>query len=173
MHIIIDGYNLIRQSSALRRFEHISLEEGRGELLRRVARYKKAKGHKVTVVFDGWREGPPAQEESQKAGVHVIFTARGETADEVICRMVEKSGEEIVVVTSDRPVARRAFSRGNAAVSSQEFEALMMREEERAFIREKGADEEEDEVSSLAQGRGSPRRTSKKERRAHQRLKKL
>lgn len=173
MHIIIDGYNLIRQSPALRRFERISLEEGRRELVRRVSRYKKAKGHKVTVVFDGWLTGPPAREESREAGIRIIFTARGETADEAICRMVEKGGEEIVVVTSDRPVARRAFSRGNAAVSSQDFEALMKREEDNVFIREKGVDEGEDEDSASAKHRGPSRRTSKKEKRAVQRLKKL
>ncbi len=37
MHIIIDGYNLIRQSDALRRYERLSLEEGRNALIRSVS----------------------------------------------------------------------------------------------------------------------------------------
>ncbi|MBN1828305.1 MAG: NYN domain-containing protein, partial [Deltaproteobacteria bacterium] len=57
MHIIIDGYNFIRQSDRLRRFERISLEEGRKQLLRTVGEYRKLRGHKITVVFDGWGGG--------------------------------------------------------------------------------------------------------------------
>jgi len=37
MHIVIDGYNLIRQSDSLRRLEKFSLEEGRNGLIKKVA----------------------------------------------------------------------------------------------------------------------------------------
>ena len=57
MHIYIDGYNLIRQSIRLRRFERQSLEAGRNALLEWLARYKRTKDHRITVVFDGWIGG--------------------------------------------------------------------------------------------------------------------
>ncbi|MDO8786291.1 MAG: NYN domain-containing protein, partial [Syntrophales bacterium] len=49
MHIIIDGYNLIRQSDFLRRIERISLEEGRKTLIRTMSLYRKQRGHRVTI----------------------------------------------------------------------------------------------------------------------------
>ena len=70
MHIIVDGYNLIRQSDTFRQSERKSLEEGRNALLRSLAGYRKLRGHRITVVFDGrrrsatlrgvWRSSIPA-----------------------------------------------------------------------------------------------------------------
>ena len=54
MHIIVDGYNLIRQSDTFRHSERKSLEEGRNALIRSLAGYRKLRGHRITVVFDGW-----------------------------------------------------------------------------------------------------------------------
>ncbi|MEQ8213875.1 MAG: NYN domain-containing protein, partial [Smithellaceae bacterium] len=67
MHIIIDGYNLIRQSDSLRRYERQSLEAGRQALISRLIEYKRKKGHKITVVFDGWDQGA-AMEERDRQG---------------------------------------------------------------------------------------------------------
>ncbi|MFZ4438471.1 MAG: NYN domain-containing protein [Syntrophales bacterium] len=47
MHIIVDGYNLIRQSDTFRQFEKKSLEEGRNALLRSLAGYRKLRGHHI------------------------------------------------------------------------------------------------------------------------------
>ena len=52
MHLIVDGYNLIRQSDTLRSCERISLEAGRRALVQSLAHYQRAKGHRITVVFD-------------------------------------------------------------------------------------------------------------------------
>jgi len=51
-HIIIDGYNLIRQSCTLAAFDQKDLQLGREVLLDKLAAYKKIKHHKITVVFD-------------------------------------------------------------------------------------------------------------------------
>ena len=68
MNIIIDGYNFIRQTD-LRRFENVSLENGRKELIRRLAIYKRAKAHKITVVFDGVLGGSFSEERDRSAGI--------------------------------------------------------------------------------------------------------
>ena len=62
MHILIDGYNLIRQSVDLKRFERQSLEAGRKALIDWLSRYRQRKGHRITVVFDGWVSGSPQEE---------------------------------------------------------------------------------------------------------------
>ncbi len=125
MHIIIDGYNLIRQSDVLKDFERVSLENGRKELIRRVALYKKSRGHKITIVFDGWVSGPPTEERDREGGINIIYSRKGEKADEVIKRMAKTSGEEIVVVTSDREITDSISRSGGVAIPSPEFEVKM------------------------------------------------
>ena len=52
VHVVVDGYNLIRQSGALSSEEALSLELGRGALLERLRRYKRIRGHQITAVFN-------------------------------------------------------------------------------------------------------------------------
>ena len=53
VHVIVDGYNLIRQSAALSKFDQTDLQLGREALIDNLAAYKRIKKHKITVVFDG------------------------------------------------------------------------------------------------------------------------
>ena len=53
IHIIIDGYNLIRQSPTLSRLDRQDIASGREALVARLAAYRKLKPHRITVVFDG------------------------------------------------------------------------------------------------------------------------
>ena len=63
LEIIIDGYNLIRQSSSLKRLDAQDLEQGREALLERLIAYRQVRGHPITVVFDGWGGVQPLQHE--------------------------------------------------------------------------------------------------------------
>jgi predicted RNA-binding protein with PIN domain len=176
MHIIIDGYNLIRQSDSLRRFERLGLEKGREELIKRLAPYRKIKGHRITVVFDGWIGGPLREERLKEAGIHIIYSKRGEKADEVIKRIARKrSGEELVVVTSDRQIAEAVGRSGGVAITSPEFETRMVLEGEAVLLSEKGVSPDEDDDEELKRGgkKGPARRLSKKERLTERRRRKL
>ena len=178
MHLIIDGYNLIRQSDGLREKERRSLEEGRKALLGLLAPYRRAKRCKVTVVFDGWQDGMGPEERDRHEGITVIYSRRGEKADDVIIRLAEKKGEDIVVVTSDRSVAKAAESRGHTAVSSPDFAArLFMAHEGNGRDGLPPEEEEEQEGAGPApwgtKKKGPSRRLSKKEKQYRARLKKL
>ncbi len=81
----------------------------------------------MTVVFDGWQGGPVEEERDKLLGIDVIYSRKGEKADEVIKRMVQERAEEIVVVTSDRDIADFVSRRGGTAISSQDFDELMGR----------------------------------------------
>jgi hypothetical protein len=176
MHLIIDGYNLIRQTDPLRERERSSLEEGRKALLRVLAPYRKAKHCKITVVFDGWQEGMGPEERDRQEGITVIYSRRGEKADDVIIRLAERKGEDIVVVTSDRAVAKAAESLGHTAVSSPDFAS-------RLFLLREGDGPSPEEGEEEAHGGGWPpsgtrkkgpsRRLSKKKKQYLSRLKKL
>jgi predicted RNA-binding protein with PIN domain len=174
MHIIIDGYNLIRQSDSLRRFERLGLEKGREALIKRLAAYRKLKGHRITVVFDGWIGGPLREERQQSEGVRIIYSRRGEKADEVIKKIARKgSGEELVVVTSDREIVEAVGRSGGVAIASPEFETRMT--VEGAVLSEKGVspEEEDDEDPRRGEKKGPSRRLSKKERLTERRRRKL
>ena len=176
MHIIIDGYNLIRQSASLKRLERFSLERGRNELIRRVAGYRKLRDHRMTVVFDGWITGSPEEERLREDGVYIIYSKRGETADEVIKRMaIAGRGSEIIVVSSDRDVANSAVKAGGVAISSPEFEERMGEEDTKTIIHGDETPEEDDDVPSRSGTgkKGTARRKSKRERQSQRRLGKL
>jgi predicted RNA-binding protein with PIN domain len=175
LELIIDGYNLIRQSDSLRRLDARKLEQGRAALLELLAAYAKVKGHAITVVFDGWGGDSPTSTGTRYKGVTVIYTGKGELADEWIKR---KAGQLQygAVVTSDREISRHAERVGVAAIESPVFERRM----EAALatdIKKQDIDEEawEDEEEELVETRkkGTAWRLSKQERRRQAVLAKL
>lgn len=175
MKIIIDGYNLIRQSRSLLPFEKQSLEGGRRELIRRLAQFKKIRHHSITVVFDGWAGDSPNEERHVEKGITVIYSKRGEKADDVIIRMVPHGGSQYIVVTSDRGVADAITKRGATAISSPEFEMRMHMPLPHDSPGETYDVDGEDDGGEPAPGKrkGPSKRLPKKKRRAVARLKKL
>jgi len=178
MHIIIDGYNLIRQSANLRRYERISLEEGRNALIHVVSLYKKKKGHKMTIVFDGWEQGAAEEGRDYKEGLDIIYSRKGEKADDVIKRMAEKGDEQIVVVTSDRDLAGFVSRRGGVPISSQEFEDRINRISAGSQAPFEGKenhdkDEDDDQRDQGVKRKGSPHRLSRKKKLILARMRKL
>jgi predicted RNA-binding protein with PIN domain len=175
MHIIVDGYNLIRQSDALRRYERISLEEGRRALVRSLADYRKLRGHRITVVFDGWEGGSPTEERDRANGVEIIYSRLGEKADEVIKRLLQTASEEIMVVTSDREIVTFAARRGKTAIASTQFDERLERSAAGSFPADAAGTEEADEDDDRPGGKrkGPSRRLSKQQRAALARIRKL
>lgn len=175
MHIIVDGYNLIRQSDTFRQFEKKSLEEGRNALLRSLAGYRKLRGHRITVVFDGWVAGSPKEERDLAGGVEIIYSRLGEKADEVIKRLLAKGDEEILVVSSDREIVVFATRRGKSAIASAEFEERLEQFATGSFPANASGEEESDEDDERPgmKRKGPARRLSKQQRAALARIRKL
>ncbi|RUA02939.1 MAG: hypothetical protein DSY89_01845 [Deltaproteobacteria bacterium] len=140
IHIIIDGYNLIRQSDTLAALDQQDIEFGRHALIDRLAAYKKLRGHKITVVFDGHGTPPVMGVRRERIkGIEVVFSRRGETADAVIIRMAAKERERGVVVTSDREILRAASSQMATVIDSPAFEEKLEMAE---YFTLKGGEEE-------------------------------
>ncbi|MGA3527160.1 NYN domain-containing protein [Melissospora conviva] len=100
VHLIVDGYNVTKRG-----FGEMSLEQQRKRLITGLGGIAAQTGDEVTVVFDGAERVhglPPTPR-----GVRVLFSRKGEIADEVIRRLVraEPGGRPLVVVSSDREVA--------------------------------------------------------------------
>jgi predicted RNA-binding protein with PIN domain len=121
-HLIIDGYNLIRRSPSLSILDRQDLESGRNELIRRLALYKRMKSLPITVVFDGSHPMSPSPVRGSQQGIHVVFSRKGQTADEVIIRMAGQIREKAIVVTSDRQVQAAVERYATTVVPSEDFE---------------------------------------------------
>lgn len=122
VHIIIDGYNLIRQSNRLSDLDRQELQLGREALLDTLAAYKRKAPHRITVVFDGIRAPEYIDHRERIQGIDVTYSSRGESADTVIMRMAARKREKALVVSSDREIIQSVSARGAATISSPEFE---------------------------------------------------
>ncbi|MEU8074141.1 NYN domain-containing protein [Catellatospora citrea] len=113
-HLVVDGYNVTKRG-----FAEMSLEQQRNRLVSGMGGVAAQTGAEVTVVFDGAERvhGLPAP----PRGVRVLFSRKGETADEVIRRLVraEPPGRPIVVVSSDREVADGVRRHGAYPMNSE------------------------------------------------------
>ncbi len=103
-HFIVDGYNLMKSDPELAMFMRTSLEFAREGVIKRV---DNATGLKkaltITVVFDGHLNGQPTETRQRRGRLTVIYSKLGETADDVIKRLVVTytSPEEVKVITRD------------------------------------------------------------------------
>jgi len=167
MWIIVDGYNVIRQWPELARLDRGDLQSGREALLGELQSYRRAKGHRITVVFDGREQGGFSEGTEIAGGISLRYSKRGETADSVIARLVALGGEGTVVVSSDREVAEAARRQGAAWLSAAEF---LTRVEASQLASLKGGDEEERPAKAT---KGVARRLPKAERRRERRLRGL
>ena len=170
LHLIIDGYNLIRQSPWLSLLDARDLEEGREALLRTLADYRQSRPqHKITVVFDGWQGGGLRESRDVRRGVGVVYSRRGERADEVIKRLLAREGRRAVMVSSDRELQDFADRKGATWVAAGEFEAQYLSPAEANL-----AGEEEDTATPRRGAKKGPARRLKKSlRQKRQRLRKL
>jgi predicted RNA-binding protein with PIN domain len=122
VHVIIDGYNLIMTSAGHGSLSGKGMMAARQELISELVRYRRIRGHAVTVVFDAAEAGGVERGIERNEGINVIFTRGDEKADDLIVELVEKTaGIERVVVTSDKMVARSSNRRGAAVISSEGF----------------------------------------------------
>lgn len=171
IHIIIDGYNLIRQSTDLSRLDRNDLQAGREALIDLLAGYKKIKAHKITVVFDGTNAPGFSLRRNWTRGIAVIFSRQGETADSVIKKMAANENEGALVVSSDRAVTASAQSEGSATIDSLAFEQKLLMV---GYMQAKDFDEEPDSGwKPTTRKKGPRRRLSKKARRSKAKIQKL
>ena len=169
LRIAIDGYNLVGAGSGIGL--HLpDIEEARDELIARLIIYRKIKGVKVTVIFDGIRSGNLSRNQEVRDGVKIIYSRHGEEADYVLKQMVAEQGSGLTIVTSDRDIARFAEDKDAVVIPSAEFAQLLLQCE---LIEIKGGEEEDYEQSDDRQKKGPAFRASRKDRKKKQRLKKL
>ena len=100
LHLIVDGYNVTKTG-----YPSLTLEAQRNRLLSSLAALVAQNRVELTCVFDGAEQSSPVRVMSPR-GVRVLFSDPGETADDLICRLVraEPPGRAVVVVSSDQEI---------------------------------------------------------------------
>jgi predicted RNA-binding protein with PIN domain len=171
IHIIIDGYNLIRQSNSFSDIDRQDIQLGREALLDTLAVYQRIKRHVITVVFDGTNAPPFSQHKNRVKGIKVKFSRSGESADSVIKRMANREREKALVVSSDLDIVNFAAAEGAATISSSDFEEKITMA---VYMDTKGV-EREDEGGWVptTKKKGPSKRLSKRKRRNKIKIRKL
>ena len=113
-HLLVDGYNVTKTG-----YPTLPLEKQRARLLTGLSLLARHSGAEVTCVFDGKDLDAPVPMAPPR-GVRVLFSRSGETADELIRRLVraEPEGRPVVVVSTDREVADGVRKAGARPVPS-------------------------------------------------------
>jgi Predicted RNA-binding protein containing a PIN domain len=118
MHYYVDGYNLLFKEAWARSCS--SLEEARSRLIQELDSLAHKLNLLVTVVFDA-----PFQSDDLRRGhfrsLEIIFTAKGQIADDFLKDVAASKGNKIVIVTSDRPLARIVKASGSQVEGVHDF----------------------------------------------------
>ena len=171
IHIIIDGYNLIRRSRSLSTLDQQDIQLGREALLNTLSSYKRIKHHRITVVFDGTHAPPFSHHKNRVNGIRIKFSRSGETADTVIKKMAAKEREKALVVSSDLDIVNFAASMGAATISSLAFEEKITMAVHTDTKKDEGQNQEG--WVPTTKKKGPSRRLSKKKRRNRVKIRKL
>lgn len=123
-YLILDAYNLI---GALERYREAgSFDEAREMVVGDALKAAGWTGRTIIVVFDAHRVPEPQRMESRAGGaVRVIFSSAGESADDVIERLLGTLDGPTTVYTADFALQRTALARGAARATPREFMELL------------------------------------------------
>lgn len=177
VHILIDGYNLIRTSPDLLQFEAKSLEAGRLELLRQLACYKQIKGHAITVVFDASQTLNMQVLEESIQGIRVLYSEMAQSADTVLINLARELRDQVVMVSSDREILQASQRAGCSLMTSSEFKRQLdqARLYDRFSASSDGYQESKRPVlgKNATRKKGPAKRLPRAKRRAYQKLKNI
>jgi len=120
MNLIIDGYNLLYRVNT----KGSSLEEKREELILLLSEFSAINEADITLVFDGGKQESMHRGHEKRAGMKIMFSAKGETADEVIMEIISKrtaKARSYLIVTSDNIIRQFAHKNHMKTQPSEEF----------------------------------------------------
>ena len=122
--MILDGYNVI---GALDRYrEADSLDAARELLINDALKASGWTGRPLIVVFDAHRGPGPGRAEQRAGGaVCIIYSAPGESADDVIERLLSNLKDAATVYTADFALQRTVLARGSTRATPHEFAILL------------------------------------------------
>ena len=127
--LIVDGYNVLRSGSRYRHmrhnpdYTHARFNNVREALISDVAAYAGSQ-YQAIIVFDAAENNESAGKMERVAGVRIVFSPFGSSADKVIEKLAHDARErgcEVMVVTSDAGIQDAVFGGGVDRMSADGF----------------------------------------------------
>lgn len=123
--LIVDGYNIIGAWPELNQLKTSNLPAARDRLIDLLSEYAFYTGQRVVIVFDAYLVPGSRQQQKRSQSCTVVYTEKGETADEYIERLVGElkspHKRRLFVATSDYTEQRITFGRGALRISAREL----------------------------------------------------
>jgi len=155
-YVILDGYNVIGALDRYRPAATGGLDESRELLVNDALKAAGWTGRRIIVVFDAHGGQDPERTEPRAGGaVRVIYSAPGESADDVIERLLGSLGASATLYTGDFALQRTALARGAQRATPREFSDLL------------------DELPAVTRSPDAPRRSRIADRLSPETLRKL
>ena len=153
-YLILDAYNVI---GALDRYRDADdFDAARDLLITDALKAAGWTGRTIVVVFDAHRAPDPRREEPRAGGaVRLVYSARGESADDEIERLLARLEGSATVYTADFALQRTALARGSTRATPNEFANLL------------------DELPAISRNPNVPRRSRIADRLSEETLRKL
>ena len=125
-YLILDGYNVIWALDRYGTAATGGLDESRELLINDALKAAGWTGREIIVVFDALRSPEPERVEQRAGGaVRLIYSAPGESADDVIERLLANRDGPATVYTADFALQRTALARGSTRSTPREFADLL------------------------------------------------
>ena len=121
--VIIDGYNLIYSSDALKATADYSLEKAREELMDIISNYVAYTKTELVLVFDAYLVKDGEGSDFVHDGYRVVYTKADQTADAYIEKLMYDLGPDysIRMVTGDKLLQFSAVHSGISRMTAKEF----------------------------------------------------
>ncbi len=122
-YLIVDGYNVIFAWPELRALAQDDLDAARSQLMHILCNYGAFTHTTVVLVLDAYRVPDTPGRRFDFHNIHVVYTAKSETADQYIEKQVAEIGKnnQVRVVTSDGLIQLSAIRAGVLRVPAMEF----------------------------------------------------
>jgi len=115
--ILVDGYNIIKNSASFQQLEARNLAAARSALITQLVNRYRHTPHRVIVVFDGDAAG---EQVSYERRICIIYSRYNETADSVIARLAAEArqvGREVEMYSNDGEVQQAVAQQGGEVYS--------------------------------------------------------
>ncbi len=125
-YLILDGYNLVGALDRYGTRTTGSLDASRELLINDALKATGWTGRQIILVFDAHGSPEPQRSELRAGGaVRVIYSAPGESADDIIERLLANLDGSATVYTADFALQRSTLASGSVRATPQEFADLI------------------------------------------------
>ena len=127
-YLVVDGYNMIFAWKGLKEISEDDIGLARQKLIDLLSNYQSFVRNEVILVFDGYKIKGNRGSKEDAAGIHIVYTQEGETADMYIEKLLRDMGknDHVRVATSDALIQISALGSGVLRMSAAELEEELL-----------------------------------------------